>query len=236
MDRKIDDVSFTIMQGKQAATQLDMYYLMSNELKSVDPIHYGQVFEPTTSIFFLGLLQKIKEGFTFIDVGANIGYYSVFCAGLRPDSKVYAFEPHDKVFEVLSKNAELYPNIQPFQCGISDEEQDSTEMFCDNRNVGGHSYLDDQSGDGKGFQPEEGMYKIKTQVKKLTSFGIDFEDVEVIKIDVQGLEIVILQDILSVLKSGTIILIEFCEGITEFAEEHKLKLLYRSGIEMAFIR
>jgi len=231
--RTVEDVPFTIMKGKQVLTQLDQYYLLSPELRSADPMHFNQVYEPVTSLFFLGLLQKIKKGFTFLDVGANIGYYSVFCAGLRPDAKIYAFEPHDKVFEVLSKNADMYPGIQAIQCGISDEEQADVEMYCDNRNIGGHSYMENGFGDGKGFQPDIGMYMMNTQLKKLTSFDIDFDEVEVIKIDIQGFETKVLRDIFDLLKKGTVLLIEDCEGIDEFISEHKMQVLYKSGIEMA---
>ena len=49
-------------------------------------------------------IQSFKQNCTFIDIGANIGIYSIIAAKLK-NANVYAFEPH--VFNY----AELYKNI-----------------------------------------------------------------------------------------------------------------------------
>ena len=58
--------------------------------------------------------REIKEGDLVIDVGANIGYYTLIFAKLVGEKgKVYAFEPEPRSFKLLKKNVEenKYQNI-----------------------------------------------------------------------------------------------------------------------------
>ena len=48
---------------------------------------------------------RVKPGMTVIDVGANIGYYTLLAAaGVGPQGRVHAFEPDAQSFEMLEKN------------------------------------------------------------------------------------------------------------------------------------
>jgi len=234
--RDISEVKFNIKEGKIIGGHR-MYYLLSDELKSVDPVHFGAVFEPHNTLFLLGLLYGFHEEFTMIDIGANIGYYSSLIAANRPKAKIYSFEPHPKVFETLQCNAKVYPNITPFQCGITDGEATEATLFCDNRNLGGHSFINsiETWGDKKGFQPEIGMYEVDSQLCNLRGFDIDFEKVKIVKIDTQGSETEILKNIYDLLPVGTIIFVERCDGLDEFAKD-KLKTIFSYEIDRVFIK
>ena len=51
------------------------------------------------------ILRQAKVGGTVIDVGANIGYYTLILADkVGKNGKVYAFEPDKINFEILEKN------------------------------------------------------------------------------------------------------------------------------------
>lgn len=56
-----------------------------------------------------------------LDVGANVGLYSVFVSQRIGNGTVYAVEPHPELYSVLAKNAELYKNIHPFNFGLWNE-------------------------------------------------------------------------------------------------------------------
>lgn len=57
------------------------------------------------------LNRFIKPGDVCIDVGANIGYFSVLMSRLSgPEGVVYAFEPETENFKLLQTNAELDEN------------------------------------------------------------------------------------------------------------------------------
>lgn len=51
------------------------------------------------------MLHLVKHGDVFIDVGANIGFYSVLALG--QDAKVYAFEPNETLHSNLLDSAKL---------------------------------------------------------------------------------------------------------------------------------
>ena len=56
----------------------------------------------------------INENATVIDVGANIGMFTLFVLQQAPDARIYAFEPSPPAFEALSTNASLYgKNVIP---------------------------------------------------------------------------------------------------------------------------
>lgn len=58
-------------------------------------------YEPVT-ILLLG--QLLKQADMFIDVGANVGYYSLVAASENPTLKIVAFEPNPKLFTMLNDN------------------------------------------------------------------------------------------------------------------------------------
>src|SRR5262249_15115462 len=60
--------------------------------------------EPETSDSLLFFFQRSS---TFIDVGANYGFYSVLAALWNPNIRVVAFEPLQPIFEGLARNVSL---------------------------------------------------------------------------------------------------------------------------------
>lgn len=63
-------------------------------------------FEPIQPYLFIGFL-KFAGASKVLDVGANIGYYSVWCSVLEKVEKIYSFEPDLDAFNELKKNIEL---------------------------------------------------------------------------------------------------------------------------------
>jgi FkbM family methyltransferase len=54
---------------------------------------------------------KIKEDFTIIDIGANVGLMTLQFAKLVPKGNVYSFEPTFYALERLKKNLDLNPKL-----------------------------------------------------------------------------------------------------------------------------
>jgi amino acid adenylation domain-containing protein/non-ribosomal peptide synthase protein (TIGR01720 family)/FkbM family methyltransferase len=68
----------------------------------------------------------LKNGITIaqdacvVDVGANLGFFSVFASILSKGGKVYSFEPLPPIYEILKLNTSLYPGqFNVFNLGIS---------------------------------------------------------------------------------------------------------------------
>ena len=65
---------------------------------------------------------RLPSNATVIDVGANIGLFSVFIRSRFPQATVFCFEPNPVAFRVLSANCEAYgPRLHPFNVGVSDQ-------------------------------------------------------------------------------------------------------------------
>lgn len=103
----------------------------------------------------------LKPGMNCIDVGANVGVYSVLAAQQIGDGLVYAFEPFFGIYETLVKNSILYPNIKPFNFGL--------------HNKVGISYF-------------ENIKEIDLEVVVGDDILKDVEKVDFIKVDVDGAE------------------------------------------------
>jgi FkbM family methyltransferase len=80
-------------------------------------------FEPITT---RAINRFIKQGDVVIDVGANIGYYTVLFSKLvGDDGKVIAFEPTTHFGEVLRRNIETnnLSNVEVIDFGLSNTSQ-----------------------------------------------------------------------------------------------------------------
>lgn len=79
----------------------------------------------------------IQDGDTIIDIGANIGMFSMFAKQAAPHSTIYAFEPAPHAFKALQINARLYgyENIHVSNIGISDRDKQEEFTFYEKSSV-----------------------------------------------------------------------------------------------------
>lgn len=94
-------------------------------------IYYLGIYEPEETQMIKNI---VKEGMTVLDIGANIGYFSILMANLvGPNGKVYSFEPNPKMFQRLQKNLEINTNlsvqIKINQVAIG-EKEGKANFFC----------------------------------------------------------------------------------------------------------
>lgn len=72
----------------------------------------------------------LREEATVVDIGANIGLFSLFVRSLCPRASVYAFEPNPVAFAALEANCDLYgPGLHPFHAGVSDRRGSASFTF-----------------------------------------------------------------------------------------------------------
>ena len=54
--------------------------------------------------------SRVRPGFVFLDIGANIGGYSLAVAAFAgPNARILAFEPQPEIFQRLNYNIEQNP-------------------------------------------------------------------------------------------------------------------------------
>ncbi|MEK7114206.1 MAG: FkbM family methyltransferase [Patescibacteria group bacterium] len=69
------------------------------------------------------LVQFLQEGDVCIDIGANVGFYTLLASVLVGESgKVHAFEPTPRTFEVLCKNTADKNNVMRINAALMDAE------------------------------------------------------------------------------------------------------------------
>lgn len=125
---------------------------------------------------FLGpVLDGIKPGVA-LDIGANIGNHSIYFS--RHFSSVLAFEPHPRIFELLSFNAKIVDNVVPFQFGLG-EADESLDLNENPENMGSASVKHKWTADGG---------TVKVRIRRLDGLDLGAGAISFMKIDVEGLE------------------------------------------------
>ncbi|MDD5312470.1 MAG: FkbM family methyltransferase [Dehalococcoidia bacterium] len=146
-------------------------------------------YEEYTSFVFK---QYVKKGMTVLDIGANIGYFTLLAASLVGEGgKVYAFEPEPKNYNLLVKNVELnsYNNIVAVPKAVSDRV-DELQLFIDRVESGGHSLFKESARRGN-INSVESVTVSTTSIDEF--FGDNQSIIDVIKIDIEGAEVLALK-------------------------------------------
>jgi FkbM family methyltransferase len=133
------------------------------------------------------LEARITEGFTFVDIGANIGAYSLFVAARAGGSaRILAIEPQPEIFDRLTYNISQNPfgTVKAVACAVADKAGELT-LFLDPRNKGESSVKIVGSS-------QAGSVKVPA-VSLLDLLRAErFFNVDAIKLDVEGAEDLIL--------------------------------------------
>ncbi|MBN2368845.1 FkbM family methyltransferase [Candidatus Woesearchaeota archaeon] len=88
------------------------------KIKTSDPIDTSTI----SVIFIREDYGKVKNNSVVIDIGANIGVYSVYACMTSKNTKVYAYEPMPDSFSLLSENLrlnKLEKSVEAFKLGIA---------------------------------------------------------------------------------------------------------------------
>ena len=163
---------------------------------------YDHEFDPSLTKV---VKQIVRLGMNCVDVGANIGYYTLLLAELS-DSKVVAFEPESKNFTDLTNNILLngYKNIEIRREAVGDSNTFMT-LYVSDLSSGRHSLIVDRTGHSE---------KVIVPVVKLDS--VINHKVDFIKIDTEGNDLNVLKGAERIIKESPdlIIAMEFwLEGL-----------------------
>ncbi|MBP7921986.1 MAG: FkbM family methyltransferase [Saprospiraceae bacterium] len=141
------------------------------------------------------LKKLITPSMCIIDIGANIGSWSLLFSKLAQEGTVYAIEP-STWFELLEKNIAInsFKNIKTFQCAFGNVAQEAwiEEPPPGNDKNYGMSRI---ALDKKSSARSVSIYRLDEFVEKQTIKKIDW-----IKIDTEGMELEILKGGVDVLK------------------------------------
>lgn len=147
--------------------------------------------------------RHLRPGMTFIDVGANKGDFTLLAARLAGNSgTVISIEPAPENHSVLQRSIELndYTNIRVLQVALSD--RDGTANLQIGSTSGSHT-----------LSPEfTGLRTVAVPTRTLDGVVAEQQlgSVDMIKIDVQGLELAVLRGASQTLRAnpGIILLLD----------------------------
>ncbi|MCH8569159.1 MAG: FkbM family methyltransferase [Balneolales bacterium] len=151
------------------------------------------------------MLEKVASCSTVFDVGANIGYYTIQFSSLC-SGKVYAFEPMEYQFNMLQRNLQLNgsSNVLAMKQIVSDQSEIKRIYFQSAENTGTSS-----------------IHKESAQFEDISSTTLDafcklhdIINIDMVKIDVEGHEMAVLQGMENLLEQQRVkqIFVEVCDG------------------------
>ena len=182
--------------------------------------------EPDT----LDWIDSFSENSCLWDIGANIGLYSIY-ASKSKNCKVYAFEPSIFNLQILAKNIflnSLQKNICVIPLAASNSSGEG-KFNMSNTNIGhaNSSFGTNLGFDGKPFKVKFEYSTVSIKLNDaINIFNIKFPDY--IKIDVDGIEHLVLSGGIEILKNAKEILIEL-PGVWDEQTNTSNKLLIESG-------
>ena len=170
-------------------TQVDGHIMYLDKYDSLKLSLNGIYEEDETRL----IKKTVKKGDVVIDIGANIGYYTLIMArNVGKKGKVYAFEPDPENFSLLKKNIKKngYQNAVLVQKAVSDKNGEIS-LFLSDSNTGDHRIVD----------TKDGRNSVKVEMISIDDFLNDVK-INFIKMDIQGAEYFALKGMKETLKKS----------------------------------
>jgi len=164
-----------------------MYLSRDDKGISRELMAYG-VHEPVTTEL---LRQEIKRGMRVVDIGANIGYYTLQAASLVGESgEVIAIEPVPENVSLLRMNVKAngYQNVRILEAAIGSD--DGTAQL----------YLAAESNWSSLIRRHANQSHIDVRLWKLDTLLAEEERVDYIKMDIEGSEAEVINGMIGILR------------------------------------
>ena len=186
-DFPVDDYTVAMVRG------LGRFYVDTDQDVIKGRLARGEPWEKTVT---RRILDHVRPHTVALDVGAHIGTHSVLLArAVGPWGRVYAFEPQRKLFRELVQNLRLneLDNVVALRFALGGGPARVVEMNPAHEGNEGGTRL------GRGGDAAE--------LRSIDEFG--FEDVSLVKIDVEGYEMEVLRGAVETIsRSRPVLIIE----------------------------
>jgi FkbM family methyltransferase len=167
----------TVVQAKEF-----LFAIPAQELRLAAYLSKYGYFEKGTEVLFK---KFIESGMNIVDVGANLGIYTLHAA--KGGANVYAYEPTPFIYNLLKENIELNGftgsnRVRTFNTAVG--EKDGETAFTVYKELNGHNTMFPTGADGE---------EITVPVVSLDSHLPAGISVDIVKIDVEGSEWLVLK-------------------------------------------
>jgi FkbM family methyltransferase len=148
------------------------------------------------------LKKSVKPGDVFLDLGANIGYFSLLVANNSPSVKVISFEPVADLFQNMNNNISLnnIKNISTINVAVGEINEEKELFVSAPDNMGMSSFKQPENYSGKNER-----VKVVTIDDWFKTSGLT--RIDIIKLDIEGSELAALKGMKEVLQEQKAVLI-----------------------------
>lgn len=171
--------SIRIAQRNGISYKLDVSCLIDHS------IFFCTLHEPA----WQNLFKILRKDFVVFDIGANIGFLTLNFASACPDGHIFAFEPDSRSFEFLKSNVGLnrFTNISLYKIALGDRSEKMHLYKMYTNNPGANRILPLNA--IKDHEQEE----IQVTTLDLMTEQLSIHRIDLMKVDVEGFEIFVLQ-------------------------------------------
>lgn len=155
-----------------------------------------------------------KDIKTVLDIGGNIGQFSLTALKLLNPKSIDTIEPNPEIFKILEKNLSKHKNVKLYNVGIGPAGQ--KDLFFEEGRSGLGSIMKDNA--GKRDKIHGVTVKLVSDISKLTGK----KKYDLVKIDVEGYEFGLLDSIKKI--DCKYLFIEFSSGKRKTMGQHSESL------------
>ena len=186
-----DKITMDVQHVNESGNSINLKFFAPNTLNVIR----SQTFS-TKEPEILKWIEKHNSNATFFDIGANIGLYSIYRASVN-EGQVYAFEPSCFNLPLLTKNIcinELTDKISIIPIPLTDKVGIQSLKFTSDEAGGAlNSFGVDYGFDGRTMEAKLTAKTIGISIDQMFMTGMLSKYPEYIKIDVDGIEDLILE-------------------------------------------
>ena len=164
---------------------------------------------------------ELKKNSVFFDVGASLGFYSLFAAKKCPNGLIISIEPDRDLYEKILENLKMnnFENVKCINCAISDVDKSKIKLFKGmNSTIFG-------SGDNYSLVESRTLDGIVSDFKLL--------QIDWLKIDVESAEVMVLKGAKKTLEMTKNLILEIH---SKKNGEECLEILDNQGFEIEIIK
>ena len=209
-----------------------------NLKSSIDREIYLKGFYDTEQINFIENKVNLNEFDYFIDIGSNIGFYSIYLASKYENLSIMSFEPIKENYDQINRSVSInnYQNFNTYNYALSNTEENKTMWVTDLRKKGGFSIYEEEDYKQEVHNNKYDESKLSKTEVETKIFDKNFEISEkkiFVKIDVERHELFCLLGMKKLLKENnnkTFIQIEITnqnkDKVFNILEDYGFKLIH----------
>ena len=171
---------------------------------------------------------------TILDIGANVGEFTLIYAELFPNAVLHAFEPLPDCYEILSTRVEGINRIHTYNCGLGDEYGE--QMIHRSSWAPASSFRSMEAAHKSNYPHSAGSEDVTVKIDRLDNI-ISVSDCignVMIKMDVQGFEDEVIKGGIQAFSQAKVVVVE-CSFVQLYQNEPKFhgiySLLVKNGFE-----